>query len=601
MRSLSSLSKHMAWILLLLFLIPKAWAEKSFTFSSLEVQASCTAAGEAVVSEEINYSFRGRFSYAYRWFSNAGNITYRDFRVFEGEKEFIRSDSKQPGTYSIIPKENGIEIRWFFSAYNEDRSFLLKYTINGVVRRFQDAAIFYYKFVDKTWGGAIKKVEVRLNPPFPVSPNEMLKWLHAPKGRWEADQQGKLIALCDNLPANSLFELRVLYPPRLFPQTTLISEPRREQIVAQEKQWQAEAAASRQAAVRREEAQRQRWARGKWLLILVAFFGIYYVYHLYSRFGRRPEVLFQEKTISYIPEAIKPALVGYLVWSQQVGGTALTATLFDLARRGFLILREIGNEKKGFFSISGLDYEWGLDRKKYSSESGTLDLFERELVRFLFDDLAGGEDSITVKEMKKKSTLFRKFFRKWQKMVQKAGKERGWFDETSQKKMWWGFGASILMDLLVIPGGILFGPYTFILLGAGMIMMVGSLFIAHRTAEGEMLARQWKALRRFLMKKKYEELDSNEYSGVISEYIIYGTVLGLVKKHYRDLVLRLDQNQAGLIFPWYVGIHAGSFNPAAFSESFSSMVTATSTAVGTAGGASAGGGGGAGGGGAGAG
>ncbi len=139
-----------------------------------------------------------------------------------------------------------------------------------------------------------------------------------------------------------------------------------------------------------------------------------------------------------------------------------------------------------------------------------------------------------------------------------------------------------------------------------MVLLL-SLLIPHRTAEGETRARHWKAVQKYLKTHEFRNTDRQSLLNQISQYLVYGVVLGLAAKYYKELAAYIPEGAQGTYVPWYVyhGHGTGEFSPAAFGEAFSSMITTTtstmSSASGSGGGASGGGGGGAGGGGGGAG
>jgi hypothetical protein len=56
------------------------------------------------------------------------------------------------GWQDIAPQEltssdRSLYLRWGYSAENEQRSFLIDYTIDGVVKRYEDVAEFYWKVI----------------------------------------------------------------------------------------------------------------------------------------------------------------------------------------------------------------------------------------------------------------------------------------------------------------------------------------------------------------------------------------------------------------------------------------------------------------------
>jgi uncharacterized membrane protein len=304
-----------------------------------------------------------------------------------------------------------------------------------------------------------------------------------------------------------------------------------------------------------------------------------------------------------------PALVSYLLYSRRIGGAALVATLLDLGRRGILSLREEQVRKKSFWGgmKTRSEYHWDLDREGWDARATTMADYENSLIAFIFNDIAGGADTIPIETIKKKRRDFIKFFRKWKKSVEKVGKQKGWFDDRSIRGGYFSVALGVCLMLLTVLLFFLFGPWGAVSGVVGLVVLLLSLLIPHRTAQGETRFRQWKAVQKYLKAHEFRKTDRQHVLNQISQYLVYGVVLGLAEKYYRELAAYIPEGEHRAYVPWYVyhGHGTGQFSPDAFGQAFSSMIATTSStmssASGTGGGASGGGGGGAGGGGGGAG
>jgi uncharacterized membrane protein len=307
------------------------------------------------------------------------------------------------------------------------------------------------------------------------------------------------------------------------------------------------------------------------------------------------------KYASDVPENVPPALVGYLLSSREVYGGALVSTMMDLARRGFINLREEQKEKTKLFGgiRTVTEYFWDLNRQYWREQQTKLEVYEEKLLEFIFDDLAEGRDTVDLNDIRKKQSKFTKFFREWKKEVKKLGDEKEWFDRESNRGMYYSLGIGIAMIFLAAAAAYFVGVWAVALGVATIAVFVLSFLTPHRTKEGERLARHWKALKRYLQKYHYRSADKRVLLDRIDDYLVYGIVLGLGQKIFKELAAYIPVEDYQRYVPWYVyhGTGTGSFTPDAFASAFSSMVATTtssmSTATGTGGGASAGGGGGA--------
>lgn len=369
----------------------------------------------------------------------------------------------------------------------------------------------------------------------------------------------------------------------------------------EEANWAEEANRQRKMIIQRAETKQKRQAQGKWVVIILSLAGLIGAWNFYRKFGKKPVLPAHIQMTSDIPAKTPPVLVGYLLNNREIYGGAMVSTLLDLARRGYIVLREEEEGKKKLFggTKKTTQYVWDLKRDYWRENASKLEKYEDELIRFIFDGLAGGENSIDIREIKKQQSKFRKFFVEWKKYVKKIGEEQHWFDKKSTRGMLYSIGLGTIMILLTGAAAFLFEVWAVILGAASVVVFILSFMIPHRTKKGEMLAQQWKALKRYLQKYHYRAADQTILLARIDDYFVYGLVLGLSEKIFKELAGYIPAEAYNTYLPWYVyhGGGMGSFTPDAFASAFSSMIATTtsamSTASGAGGGASVGGGGGA--------
>ncbi len=599
----------LALALLMIAWAPGAQADKYYRIIQVDIEAHLRDGGNMVVRESRTYDFHGSYRHAHRVIPTGGAETYQDIRVSEGGRDYRLSDSREPGTFEITRERNQIKVEWFFRASHESRTFDLHYQVSDLVQRHDDAAVLYFKFIGEGWRKPSRDVRVCLNPPSPLARDQVRAWLHGPLwANLAIEEGGSIIARCEHLPKKTYLEIRALYPPELFPRVGPRPGTVRAHVMEEEALWAEQANRLREEAAEKAIARKTRWALGKGVMPIVALIGLLAWVSLFRKYGQRPRVRESAGMASGIPTDTPPAVVGYLLHARQVCAGDLVATLMDLARRGFVVMREEEREKRGLLGgrKKVTEYFWDLKRDHYRENAGDLLKYEDELIRFIFDELAGGEDSIALKTIRKKRSKFTKFFKRWSREVKTLAREKGYFDEQSLHGMKCSVLVGIAMLVLAIPAALLFGPWALILAGAGVLVLGLSFVIPHRTPEGEIEARQWKSLKGYLGKRHLEALGPGLLTRIDS-YLVYAIVLGLSRKAFRELAACIPPDAAQTYVPWFAchGAGAGTFSPGAFATAFSTMIaSATSTASaasGAGGGASTGGGGGAGGGGGGAG
>lgn len=585
-----------------LLLSPQVFADKYYQIIQVDIDAQLHPDGAMGLTESRTYRFVGSFSYVFRTLPITGPVAFEDFRISERGQFYQLSDSAAPGTYRIIRGRKKIEIRWFFRASDESRTFDFHYRVKNAIQKYDDTAVLYYQFISGDWDRRSKNAHLILKPPRRLSRTQINEWLHGPlwaESRIEED--GAIVAWCENLPKYTYFEVRALYPPEVFPDAEKKYGPVRSEIMREEAEWAEEANLERERAIKVAEARKKRQEYGKWIMIVFSLIGLASWWNIFRKYGKRPKIQVLPRVSSDVSWEISPALVGYLLYNKQISGGALVATLLDLARRGFIALREEGEEKRAFIGRTKKKTVYVLDLKRdfWSKNSSKLERYEDDLIRFIFDELGSGQDSIDLKIIEKKRRKFMNFFRDWKNDVKEIGKQQGWFDKESTRGMFYSLGIAGAMFLLTIPSIFLFGSWAAIIGIASVVVFMLSLFIPHRTQDGEMKAQQWKGLKRYLLKYHYRQAEKSTLLKNINSYFVYGVVLGLSKKIFQELANFIPADEYGHYLPWYVchGTRTGGFTPESFASAFSSMIATTtsamSTASGAGGGASVGGGGGA--------
>jgi len=605
----------LAALIVMAFSATPVQAAKKYSMENVSFVADLHEDGSMAVSEERTYKFKSRFKYAYRTFPLDPRVSYEDFRVSENGQPYVLSDSGEPGTYTVKTKSSEIEVRWHFKARRETRNFKLEYLVQGAVIRNLDGAVLYYKFVGDDFRKSTKMVEITVNPPVEIDQWKIQQWAHGPLwGVSNTSDQGVVTATCENLPRKRFFELRVVYPEELFSTAKIVPEYVLGDIRNEEQAWSDEANLKREQDAEKYASRQKRKATWMWLPPFVVILALGWFFRIASAYGKRPIIPAIDSVSGEIPSDLPPAIVGYLVNERTINGSVMTATLMDLARRGFLEFKEEHELGKNFMGREKWKtrHFWVLNKLHHREHIKELAGFENSLLNFVFEELAdtihtsAATTTVDLELFKKHSSKVQKFFSEWSKEIQAEAEGYNLFDKASFQGRNQGFmtgGALFLLALAMIP---LVWEFAFIPGIAGVIIFLGSLAIVHHTAEGLILDKKWKALRTYLKKQKFKDTEPSTVLESIEPYFIYGVALGLDKKQLVGLGSMIPQNNAGFYMIWYHhNQNDGAMAGASFGESFSTAMagvnTAMSSSTGAGGGASGGGGGGAGGGGGGAG
>jgi len=589
--------------LLALFWTGPASGAKYYRIQSVIIQAQLNPDGSMNIQEARTYNFRGQFHWATYFLPKEKIGEIVDFSVGEERRPYLRSRTGTEGTYEFDESPEYVQAKWYFDARNEEKTFVISYKILDVVKLYSDAAVLYYKFIGTGWDKPSQEVRVEISPPASTSKDQVKTWAHGPLwGNIEILNDGKIRADVQNLPANTFWEVRAIYPLGLFPQIKkVISEKIVPQILTEEKLWADQANARREEWLRRKETKEARKRYGSWIVTGLSIIGVLGFFVLRNRYGIKHRVPFPDTYYSEPPSDISPVLLSCLLYQGQMSGKALVGTILDLAQRGFLKIKEESSTgKKSWWNTQKRHYLLEFNRNFYAENRKNLLNFEEGLLDFLFNNLSEGKDVINFKSLTKERSRVTSWFNRWQKEVRKIGQQKGYWEEESlkarNKVLIFSFvllGVTILSVFLIEEWAFMPGVF-------GALLMILSFTIPRRSPEYELEAKKWIGLKKYLKKYYFRESVSHSLQENLGRFMVYGMVLGLSSKVVQSLAEIIPAEQRNQIIPWYVYSGApGDFSPAGFAESLSSLMSAAtstmSSATGTGGGASAGGGGGGGG------
>jgi uncharacterized protein (TIGR04222 family) len=260
------------------------------------------------------------------------------------------------------------------------------------------------------------------------------------------------------------------------------------------------------------------------------------------------------------PEDVLPGQIGTLI-DERANVIDVTATIVDLAGRGFLLIQEIPD--RGLFSKA----DWNLIRLE--KDEAELLSYEEELLDGLFRD--GNE----VKVSELKTTFAARLHGVEQSLYEDAMRKK-WFRARPDqiRTRWAGRGT-----LLAIAGG----AVTFVLarwthwglvgipvIVAGVALALMARRMPARTASGTAMLRRIRGFRRVIATAETHMSRWAEEENVFTRYLPYAIVFGLTKKWaeaFEDMGLQPDTSG------WYVGPHP--FTAVAFADSIDGFAVTT--------------------------
>lgn len=243
------------------------------------------------------------------------------------------------------------------------------------------------------------------------------------------------------------------------------------------------------------------------------------------------------------PDGVSPGLAGTVV-DNTVNGVDVSATLVDLAIRGWFRIRPLHTEQRratGEPGRAGTASDWELVRRP-DPEADQLSPAEQVLVQGLFT--LGDTVTLSAVRAEHGEILRRAVVALYRETV-----DRGWFSEhpRSRPKGWLAAGIIVgLVGLGLSIGPVLTGSWEtasvgVALLVAGVALAIGTWLPTPTTAEGSAVRFQALGFKQYLATAEAGQLATDAAADIYSKYLPYAMVFGVVghwNKVFADVVRR---------------------------------------------------------------
>lgn len=547
------------WFVLTLFILsPTFLLADSYTIESVSVDATINADGTVRYVEHRTYSFDGNFTWANYNLPKSGFSEITDIQVSDKNHQYTHENSEDPYTFQIATNDKSIDIKWFYQAEDESKTFTIAYTLHNAIAIGPVWSQFQLIYVSDKWKKTTKQADVLLTLPKPVGQDSIHNWIHGAVSKASfAVGNGRVSATASNITSSEYLQVKTLFPTRILnnptvtePNLTLVS------VLQTEQQYEEHLEEARQN-------QTKNMRLGTYLSILIAILSFIVWLIFYRKYGQRYKPRGVPETLYSRPTDDPPPIVGWLVLSKTISGSHLVATIFDLARRGyFRIVQEPGEKKflqkkKERFRIEQVPED------ELSASLGELTSWEWDLYDYVVNSMENG--SVYFDELTDQRSVMSKWFKQWAKSVKGVAESRGWYDAQSLR----GAIYNALIQFVLLCGGIativLAEPYGLIGTLPALFFGIMSLVIYRRTQEGEKIYRQWAAFKKGLKSHRSHRMETEN----IDTLFVFAVALGLSES---DITKWLESTHLeNSAFPWIFflpGMHA---NAAAIASSMSTL------------------------------
>lgn len=246
------------------------------------------------------------------------------------------------------------------------------------------------------------------------------------------------------------------------------------------------------------------------------------------------------------PVGMRPGQIGTLI-DEKADPRDVTATLVDLAVRGYLRIDDAGEKRKGLFSK---EQDYTLVKLRDSDSA----LFPYESA--LLDALFVGRDRVTLSDLK---TTFSSSMARVQKDLYANVTLLGWFRSNPQTARVAWAGVGLLGLFLGVMGTIVLAQNTQFALVAVPLILLGAITLATsrnapaRTAKGTAALQEARGFELYVSKAEANQLRFEEGEDLFSKYLPYAIAFGVADKWAKKFEELAQQGRTLAEPTWYGG------------------------------------------------
>jgi len=571
--------KKIIGLFLAIFLgIPALTTAKDYTISNVQIEAKIHLNGTVNYVEHRTYNFDGDYTWANYALPKNGFSKITDVQVSDENRQYTHENTENPGTFQISTNAKEINIKWFYRAQNEEKTFTIRFTYHDAIAIGPVWSQFQSTYISNKWKKSTKSADILVKFPRPISTDSIYNWIHGSSSQATLNTtQNRIAVHATNIGSNEFLQIRTLFPTNVL-KNAIVTVPKLSLSFVQNQEEM------RLKSIKKAE---QRANKNKKLGILLSFIiaGMSVIVWLlfYQKYGKRFKPQGIPQRLFDLPSEESPAIAGYIVQSKSVNGSHLIATLFDLARRGYFQISQERGEK-GFLKKSKERFKISLEENESRAASlNDLNPWELDLYDYVTDEMS--DNCVYFDDLTDQRSMMTKWFNEWAKSVKEDAETRGWYDKTSLRgAIYCGFNefalfcAGIVSIVLAEPWG---------LIGTLFALIFGVLAMAiyKRTPEGEKAYRQWKAFKNGLKEGEQQRFEVRN----IDKLFVYAIAVGLGEKDLKHWLSNVQVNESTI--PWIIfagGIHASPAEVAAGMSTLAATGLQTVSSVSGTTGASAG-------------
>lgn len=371
------------------FLLPFTAQAKSWRFSHWNTTLRVQADSSVVVEEWQTFVFDGDFSWVTRDLPKSKGILYREISVTDEQGNILTGDA-----VDIDNKQTSARIQVNFSASDEERTWVFRYTVDNAIGYFDTYDELYWNVVSTDRDVPIDAASAAVVMPRPVDGADTRQRLFlGPVGStnessdYHVTVDGTMSFFVNEIAPQDAFTIVAGWPKGVVTEThVVLPVPPVQRILT----------------------------TLFWPFLTTPLIVFIVLFRRWKKFGRDPKGRGTIVPQYEPPDKAQPAVMGSLL-HESATNKELAATIVDMAVRGYLVIEEI---HEGLFRKES----YAFSKKKEWSTDQTLVPFERDVLKHIFNE----GDRVTLNELKKS---FYEHVPEIKKAMMESTTARGYFTE----------------------------------------------------------------------------------------------------------------------------------------------------------------------------
>ncbi|HBQ60557.1 MAG TPA: hypothetical protein DD671_13280, partial [Balneolaceae bacterium] len=464
---------------------------KEYSIPELQIEVQINNDGTITITEHRTYVFDGSYSWANYRLPKSGYSAMRNIQVSEGDHSLINLNTEEPETFLVEESDKAFNIKWFFDAEDEERTFTITYTLENALVFGPDWSELFWTYAASGREKSTDDFEILIRLPEMVPDSSLKSWVREPA--WDISSnllENGFQFTGENISRKQVVIIRAIFPTSVFDENMVqVTDPDFSMALAE----QQETNFREEQRLAAEDEQR-RLALAIEISIIVAGISIIVFIFFYRKYGSRHKIALSVNESIMLPGREKPATIGWLLMNRTVSHNLIMATLLDLARRGYFTIKENEPEEEGWMSSD--DPYFSVHPEEKSPERNLTD-YELNLLNFVNERIS--EEGNKMEEIFAfgKSDVT-KWFYAWKEKLTDHCKDQKWIDPESYTGAYWNAGIQSILLLASVSAIFLLHPLMFLAMAISFVGLILSFVIIRRTPKGEELYRRWSSYRKAL-------------------------------------------------------------------------------------------------------